>query len=228
MSRFGSSFFLSFCSLFPSYFFFLSSFSINAINIPLFIRFFLDFACTVFKWHQPQSFRTQSSSSTGRGWILTKLNLAPDFQHLSFIPDNIPLKSSSSQSCRSINVDNVPFLNYGDVCNRCSGTKLVRYKRETVAIPCFDKIIDSTNCVCHHCNELWALFDYDSLHVLDPSSMTQAATYYTPGEFKVITNLAPMRVASDAYGNQIGVMRQLLEGSSHALSPHGRTTHSFV
>ena len=154
-----------------------------------------------------------------RAWILTQLNLSPDFKHLSFIPDSIPLKPNSSRAYRSINVDDVPFLNYGNVSNRCSGAKLVSYKRETVAIPCFDKRIDADNCVCHHCNDLWALFDDDGIHVLDPSSMIHATTHYAPGEFKVITNLAPMQVASEAYGKQIGVMRQILEGSPYALSP---------
>ena len=161
---------------------------------------------------------SEAVSKLNRSWILSKLGLSWDFQHLSFMQDCIPLKPSSSERCRSIIFEQVPFLNFGDVGNRCSGAKLVRYKRDTVVVPCFDRHIDSTSCVCHHCNELWANFDDDGYYILDPSKMVHANTHYTPGEFKVLTNLAPIRLASDGYGKNIAVIKQLLDGSSIKLS----------
>ena len=158
------------------------------------------------------AFICEAAAQLNRAYMLSKLGLDPEFAHLSFIDDCIPLKPSSSERCRSINVDNVPFLNYGDVGNRCSGAKLVRHKRETVAVPCFARCIDDTNTVCHHCNELWSLTDDDGYYILKPSEMVHAAAFYTPGEFKVITNLAPMKLANDSYGKQIALMKELLRG----------------
>merc|ERR1739848_751948 len=93
------------------------------------------------------------------------------------------LNAKGSTRSLSIHVSRVPFLNYGTVHDRCCGASLVRFKRHTVAIPCFESEFDSTKSLCPHCEELWSFEDEDDSFTLDAETMKNAAKFYDKGSF---------------------------------------------
>ena len=129
-----------------------------------------------------------------RTFLLTKLGLDASTSHFFFFPNTGPLQFAVSEKCRTIHQDDVPFLYFGNTTQRCEGAKLVRYKRTTVAVPCFSEWADATSSLCLHCNDLWSFPNEDNQFVLD-NSMTKALPFYQPGAFRRLTNLPAIKVA---------------------------------
>ena len=169
----------------PSFFFFLSFFFFFSPTKISFLSL-ISFPChRLFPTSRRSSSKmvttnliTKASQALDRYTLLRLLGVDPRFPHLAFIPSTTPLKPTSSSRCRSIHATSVPFLEFGTIDNRCAGAKLIRYKRATTAVPCFDKTMDATSSVCKHCNELWAHQDEDGFYCFDPTSMAEATKCY--------------------------------------------------
>ena len=141
------------------------------------------------------SLLSDAARKLNRQEFLSRLSVGTSFKHLGFAPDVSPLKPArSSAKCRSIHQDDVPFLNFGDVSHRCSGARLVRFKRQTVVVPCFDSGVDGP--FCAHCAEVWAHTDENDYYLFDPQSiMPNAGRVYAEGQFRVLFHLPLVKKA---------------------------------
>ena len=98
-------------------------------------------------------------------------------------------------------------------------SKLVRFERTTLTVPCFeaDKLPGSS--VCAHCNDLWnAGIDDQSYFQLDKDSMLHAAAQYAPGAGNNLFRLPAMKAADDIYSEQISLIKEIFDGSQSELS----------
>ena len=111
--------------------------------------------------------------------LLRKLGLQYDTPFTGDITGSRPLLVDSLNSVK-VHQLNAPFLNFGATFERCSGSRLLRVDRTTVAVPCFSCKFEEGGSVCKHCDGLWNSGpDEDGYFTLDKKSMKNAAAFYT-------------------------------------------------
>ena len=93
-----------------------------------------------------------SKAMTGldRAYLLRRLGIPVNTPMTGDIEDTSPINLDAGPSLK-LHVDDVPFLNFGATHERCSGARMVRFKRATVAIPCFEQIFAAGDSLCGCC-----------------------------------------------------------------------------
>ena len=148
-----------------------------------------------------------------RAVLLRKLGLQYDTPFTGDIAGTRPLLVNSLNAVK-VHQINAPFLNFGATFERCSGSKLLRVDRTTVAIPCFSCEIKEGGSVCAHCEELWNSGpDEDGFFVLDKKSMKNAAAFYTAGAGNSIFRLPALNDATEKYLTEIDTIKALFGGT---------------
>ena len=155
-------------------------------------------------------------SQQGIAFALRKLGLQFDLPYTGDIKATRPLTVGAAAV--KVHQIHAPFVNYGAVYERCSGSVLARVDRTTVALPCFSCEVVAGGSVCAHCEQVWNSGpDADGFFMLDKKSMKAAVEYYKPGAGNNFFRLPAWRVADDAFSAEISIIKQLFDGTDMEL-----------
>lgn len=113
---------------------------------------------------------------------------------------------------------NALFVNFGAIYERCSGSVLARVDRTTITLPCFSCSIVAGGSVCKHCEQVWNSGpDADGFFTINKKSIKAAVEYqyYKPGSDNNFFKLLAWREADDdAFSDEIGIIKQLFDGTA--------------
>ena len=98
----------------------------------------------------------------------------------------------------------------------CSGARLCRHNRSTVAIPCFAQLKDG-EAYCMHCAELWAETGEEGYVELNKTKMPYAFSQYELGKRGSLWRDPVVLNAEELFSDTICDLRQVFEGTAGEL-----------
>ena len=157
---------------------------------------------------------------------LVRANNRVELLQILRVPKNLPriedfkdlrTLSTAVPSALSVHKSHIPLLgkNPGEIC---SGTKLMRYNRTTVGVPCSSTEISAESGFCPHCEQLFLKgFDNDGFLHLDAETMESTFERYEPGKTCVLWHAPPMVHAADLFSSQIQDFKDFMKENSTEL-----------
>ena len=160
---------------------------------------------------------TAAAKTLDRPVLLRRLGVPSDFPLVGDVVNVTPINLDVGSN-RKLHEGDAHFLNFDTCVERCAGSRLVRFNRKTIAVPCFEQRFVTGEAVCLHCSEMWRFTDDHGFYKLSKSATPNAFAEYKPGDRRVLTNLAPVKAADDIYSQQISIIKQALDDTEFELS----------
>ena len=122
---------------------------------------------------------TEAAKTLDRPVLLKRLGVPAGFPLVGDFQHCFPVNLDTASNLR-IDAKDVHVLNFGEGVDRCSGARLVRFHRKTVAVPCFEvpDRVDGGGAFCKHCLELWQFADDKGVYRLAKRKMPAAVQAY--------------------------------------------------